>query len=92
MKNTKADYLISFNYIMEHMRENRLDLSKTVKTLGTVELDKHHQEDLQFSNEQELLIDAADCLEHLLDVQKERFKSTYPKEMKRIEELIETNI
>lgn len=92
MKNTKADYLISFNYIMEHMRENRLDLSKTVKTLGTVELDEHHQEDLQFSNEQELLIDAADCLEHLLDVQKDMFKNNYPKEMKSIEKLIQENI
>ncbi|HAA6725601.1 TPA_asm: hypothetical protein GHE33_14605 [Listeria monocytogenes] len=92
MKLTEVDYLISFNYIMEHMRKNDLDLGKTVKTLGTVELDEHHKEDLQFANEQELLIDSAYCLEHLNNSQYDYLKKEYTVELSEIEKLIQEKI
>lgn len=92
MKLTEVDYLISFNYIMEHMRKNDLDLAKTVKTLGSVELDEHHKEDLQFANEQELLIDSAYCLEHLNDSRYDYFKKEYKEEVNEIEKLIQEKI
>lgn len=93
MKTTNGDYLISLsNYILEHMRRNHLDLDKTIQTLGTVELDEHHQEDLQFANPKELIMDVADCLEHLRKSQYDNLKKKYAEELSAIDRFIEKYI
>ncbi|MFI9825889.1 hypothetical protein ACWEH1_33350 [Micromonospora chersina] len=93
MKTTNGDYLISLsNYILEHMRRNHLDLDKTIQTLGTVELDEHHKEDLQFANPKELIMGVADCLEHLRNYQYDNLKKKYAEELSAIDRFIEKYI
>ncbi|MGX0281429.1 hypothetical protein [Staphylococcus cohnii] len=89
MELSSSDYLITMRYILKHLQKKDLNIEKTIQSLKTIELDEHHKDDLKFSDEKALIYKAYDCLQHLSDVRLNILKSTYQKEVKTIEELVQ---
>lgn len=89
MELSSSDYLITMRYILKQLQKEDLNIEKTIQSLKTIELDEHHRDDLKFSDEKELIYKAYDCLQHLSDVRLNILKSTYQKEVKTIEELVQ---